>query len=128
MQTGDKNLRKLLSRDLAETLIRLGLVAFLLVVSWRVFEPFAQLVLWALILAVALGPLHQRFAARLGGRQGLSATILVLACLVLLGVPIAFMGESLFGTVKGCSCRPGKRRGCHQGTRSERGRLADCWG
>ena len=100
MQAGDKNLRKLLSRDLAETLIRLGLVAFLLVVSWRVFEPFAQLVLWALILAVALGPLHQRFAARLGGRQGLSATILVLACLVLLGVPIAFMGESLFGTVK----------------------------
>ena len=100
MQVSDASFRKLLSRDLAETLIRLGLAAFLLVVSWRVFEPFAQLVLWALILAVALDPLHRRFAARLGGRQGLSATILIVACLILLGVPIAFLGESLFGTVK----------------------------
>lgn len=100
MLAGDKNLRRLLSRDLAETLVRLGLVAFLLVVSWRVFQPFAQLVLWALILAVALDPLHRRFAARLGGRQGLGATTLVVACLVLLGVPIALLGESLFGTVK----------------------------
>lgn len=100
MRADDETLRKLLSRDLAETLIRLGLAAFLLIVSWRVFQPFAQLVLWALILAVALDPLHRRFAARLGGRQGLSATILVIACLLLLGVPITFLGESLFGTVK----------------------------
>jgi predicted PurR-regulated permease PerM len=100
MQVSDANLKKLLSRSLSETLIRLGLAAFLLVVSWRVFEPFAQLVLWALILAVALDPLHRQFAGRLGGHQGLSATILILACLILLGVPMAFLGESLLGTAK----------------------------
>ena len=101
MLAAEENLRRLLSKDLSETLIRLGLVAFLLVVSWRVFQPFAQLVLWALILAVSLDPVHRRFAIRLGDRQGLSATILVMACLVLLGVPITLLGESVFGTVKG---------------------------
>lgn len=101
MLAAEENLRRLLSKDLSETLIRLGLVAFLLVVSWRVFQPFAQLVLWALILAVSLDPIHRQFAARLGDRQGLSATILVVACLVLLGVPITLLGESVFGTVKG---------------------------
>lgn len=101
MLAADENLRRLLSKDLSETLIRLGLVAFLLVVSWRVFQPFAQLVLWALILAVSLDPVHRRFATRLGNRQGLSATLLVVACLVLLGVPITLLGESVFGTVKG---------------------------
>jgi predicted PurR-regulated permease PerM len=100
MQVSDANLKRLLSRSLSETLIRLGLAAFLLVVSWRVFEPFAQLVLWALILAVALNPLHGRIVDRLGGRQGLSATILILACLILLGVPMAFLGDSLLSTAK----------------------------
>jgi predicted PurR-regulated permease PerM len=86
--------RKLLSKDLIETLIRFGLLVFLVVVCVRVFDPFAKLALWSLILAVALYPLHQRLAHRLNGRQGLSATLLVTASLVLVGTPTVMLGDS----------------------------------
>jgi len=87
-------LRTLLSNDLTESLIRVGLIAFLVVLCVRIFAPFASLVVWGLILAIALYPLHTRLAKHLGGRQGLAATVLVLAGLVLLGIPTALLGSS----------------------------------
>jgi predicted PurR-regulated permease PerM len=79
---------------LLETLIRAGVIALLVVMSLRVFSPFASLMLWGLILAVALEPLHRRLAARMGGRQGLAATVLVLGGLLLIGVPTVILGSS----------------------------------
>jgi len=94
MEPDNATFRKLLSKDLTETLIRFGLVVFLVVVCVQVFDPFAKLALWSLILAVALYPLHQRLANRLNGRQGLSATLLVTASLVLIGTPTVMLGDS----------------------------------
>ena len=94
MPAGDENPRGFLARDLTETLIRLALVALLVYMSVRVFAPFLDLILWGVILAVALEPLHARLAARMGGRQGLSATILVLAGMLLIGVPLVMLGGS----------------------------------
>ena len=95
MQIDDSTVRKLRSRDFTNAVIRIGLIAFLVVMCVRVFAPFANLVLWALILAIALYPLHQRLAARwLGGRQGRAATLLVAACLLLMGGPTVMLGGS----------------------------------
>jgi predicted PurR-regulated permease PerM len=94
MATNEETLRKVLSQDLLETLIRVGLIAFLVYVSLRVFAPFASLMLWGLILAVALEPLHGWLASRMGGRQGLAATVLVLGGLLLIGVPTVILGSS----------------------------------
>jgi predicted PurR-regulated permease PerM len=100
MQLDNATFRKLLSKDLTETLIRFGLIAFLVVICVWVFDPFAKLALWALILAVALYPLHQRLANRLNGRQGLSATLLVVASLILIGAPTVMLGDSFAGHAK----------------------------
>ncbi len=59
MQIDDSTVRKLMSRDFMNAVIRIGLIAFLVVMCVRVFAPFANLVLWAMILAIALYPLHQ---------------------------------------------------------------------
>lgn len=77
-----------------DVLIRVGLIAFLVVICVRVFAPFMGLVLWALILTVALYPLHRRLANRFGGRQGRAATLLVVAGLLRIGVPSAMLGSS----------------------------------
>ncbi len=100
MQLDNATFRKLLSKDLTETLIRFGLIAFMVVVCVWVFEPFAKFALWALILAVALYPLHQRLTNSLNGRQGLSATLLVVASLILIGAPTAMLGDSFAGHAK----------------------------
>ncbi len=84
----------MLSRDLLETLIRFGLIVFLAVMCARVFAPFANLMIWGLILAVALEPLNAKLAARMGGRRGLAATVLTLVGLLLLGVPTVMLGNS----------------------------------
>jgi predicted PurR-regulated permease PerM len=94
MQTDIKVFRKLLSKDLMDVLIRLGLTVFLVVMCYRVFEPFIGLVLWGLILAVALYPLHQWIVKRVGDRQGRAATLIVLAGLLLIGVPTVMLGSS----------------------------------
>jgi predicted PurR-regulated permease PerM len=94
MQSDNTMFRKLLSKDLTDVMIRVGLIAFVVVMCVRIFAPFMGLVLWALILAVALYPLQQRIAKRLGGRQGRSATLLVLAGILLIGVPSGMLGSS----------------------------------
>jgi predicted PurR-regulated permease PerM len=94
MQSDNVLSRKLLSKDLMDVLIRLGLVAFLAVLCYRVFAPFIGLLLWALILAVALYPLHRRVANRLGGRQGRAATLIVLVGVLLIGVPSVMLASS----------------------------------
>jgi predicted PurR-regulated permease PerM len=94
MQVDESTFRKALSKDFTESVIRIGLIAFLVVMCVRVFAPFANLVLWALILAVALYPLHQRLARGFGGRQGPASILLVIAVLLLIGVPTAMLGSS----------------------------------
>jgi predicted PurR-regulated permease PerM len=94
MSINEATIRKHLSSDLTETLIRVGLIAFLAVLCARVFAPFANLMIWGLILAVALEPLNAKLAARLGGRRGLAACVLTLVGLLLLGVPTVMLGSS----------------------------------
>lgn len=99
MQLDIASIRKMVSSDLLDLMIRAGLVVFFVIMCVRVFAPFAGLMLWALILAVALYPLQRRLAKRLGGRQGRAATLLVLAGLLLIGLPTVMLGSSFAGHV-----------------------------
>ncbi|UHQ19545.1 AI-2E family transporter [Lysobacter sp. KIS68-7] len=97
MQADYETLRKLVTRDLAETLLRVVLIVLLVLVCVRVFTPFSHLVIVAMILAVALYPLYVRVVRWFGGRRGWSATALVLSALLLLGTPIAMLGVAVTG-------------------------------
>ena len=66
---------------------------------YQVFSPFLMLMVWAVILAVTLYPLHQYLAARWEAKQGLAATILVLLGIVLIVVPTAVLMNSLGDSV-----------------------------
>jgi len=110
MSANEAMLRKMLSRDLMETLIHFGLIVFLVIICARVFAPFANLMLWGLILAVALEPLNGALARHMGGRRGLAATVLTVAGLLLLGVPTIMLGESFATHVKELAAA------AHQGT------------
>ena len=56
------------SRLLLDVLIRAGLVLVLAMLCYRIFAPFLVLMVWALILAVTLYPLHQMLAARISAQ------------------------------------------------------------
>lgn len=96
MQTEDA-LRRLVTRDLTETLIRVVLISLLVLVCVRVFTPFSHLVILAMILSIALYPLYLIVLRWFGGRRGLTATVLVLSGLLLLGVPLVLLGIGVTG-------------------------------
>jgi predicted PurR-regulated permease PerM len=96
----DLDLEQRLSRRLLDVFIRAGLVLALTMLCYRIFSPFISLMAWALILAVTLYPAHQMLAHKMGEKQGLAATLLVLSGIVLIGVPTAVLMASLGDSVQ----------------------------
>jgi len=84
---------------LMDIFIRAGMVLALVLLCYRVFSPFLTLVVWALILAVTLFPLHQVIARRIGGRQGLASTIVVLLGFALIVTPTAVLMNSMADSI-----------------------------
>ena len=93
----DSEFEKRVASRLLDVLIRAALIGVLAGLCYVVFAPFLTLMAWALILAITLYPLHRWLARRIGGRQWLAATIVVVIGGVLIIVPSALLMNS-FGT------------------------------
>jgi predicted PurR-regulated permease PerM len=87
------------SSRLLDLLIRGGLIGLLAALCYVVFAPFMTLMVWAMVLAVVLYPLHQWVARWMGGRQGLASTLLVIVGVVLIIVPTALLMDSFGSSV-----------------------------
>src|SRR5262247_899341 len=85
--------------NLWDTLIRVALIGGLAWLCFRAFSPFLTLMVWSVILAVALYPLHQWVARKLGGRQGLASIILVILGVALLVIPTWLLMNSFADSV-----------------------------
>jgi predicted PurR-regulated permease PerM len=95
----DQALEQRLASSLMDVLIRAGLILVMVMLCYQVFSPFLTLMVWALILAVTIYPLHQALARKIGGKQGLAATLLVVVGVVLIVAPTAMLMSSLGDSV-----------------------------
>ncbi len=93
------NPEKFLQRQLLDVLISAGLVACLVFLCFRILSPFLTMLLWAVVLAVTLYPLHQLLASKLAGNQGRAAVAMVLIGILLIGTPVTFLSISLAESV-----------------------------
>jgi predicted PurR-regulated permease PerM len=98
MSAEDKGQQRFAS-SLLEVLIRAGLLLVLALLCWQVFSPFVALMVWAVILAISLYPLHQALARKMGGRQGWAATVIALLGIALIVTPAALLLGSLGDSV-----------------------------
>jgi predicted PurR-regulated permease PerM len=94
MQTDDTLSPALRSQLFMDVMIRIGLIGLLAWMCFRVFFPFLGMMLWALILAIGMYPLQQRLVARLGGRPARATSLLVVALVLLIGVPFVMLSTS----------------------------------
>ena len=85
------------------TALRIGFITLLLVWSFEIVKPFILPVLWGIIIAVAIYPIHSRFANLLGGRKKLSSTLITLLFLFLLIVPSVLFVESTVSAAQNIS-------------------------
>ncbi len=90
----------LAAMGMLDMLIRACLVLMLALLCYRVLAPFMVLMVWAVILAVALYPLHLAVARWIGGRQGLAATLITVLAVALIVVPSAVLLSSLGDSVR----------------------------
>ncbi|KAA1000958.1 AI-2E family transporter [Paraburkholderia panacisoli] len=87
--------QRVLSRELLDVLIRAGLVAVLAIFCFRIFVPFLNLMVWALILAITLYPLHVRLRRMLGNKDGVAATLIILVAFGVILVPTYLLGGAV---------------------------------
>ncbi|HYQ92747.1 MAG TPA: AI-2E family transporter [Candidatus Competibacteraceae bacterium] len=96
----DRELEKRPSSWLLDVLIRAGLILALVMLCYKIFAPFLALMVWALILAITLYPLHQKLVNLMGGKEGRAATLLVLCGTLLIVMPTAVLMSSLADSVQ----------------------------
>ncbi|AZY49819.1 AI-2E family transporter [Bordetella avium] len=95
----DVDFQQLLSRSLLDLIIRVSLIGGLVYWCYRVAEPFIGLLLWSMILAVTLAPIHERLARWLGGRPKSASLLLVVLTMLAFMIPGALLASSLAETV-----------------------------
>lgn len=85
---------------LSDTVIRFALIGALAVLCFKILSPFLNLIVWSIILAVTLYPLHQMLARRIGGRQGLTSAIFVILGISLIVIPTWLLMNSFADSIQ----------------------------
>ena len=88
-----------------EATIHIGLVVLLLYWCFKIGQPFIQIIVWGIIIAVAIHPGYTRLKSALGGRGRLAATLITLVALIVLLVPSYMLSESLINTAQEYSAK-----------------------
>jgi predicted PurR-regulated permease PerM len=87
-------------RNMLESFLRIGLVFVLLAASYDIIVPFIVPIIWGAIVAVAAMPLVKFLETKLGGKRGLSSTLVTLGFILLLVIPTYMVTDSLLGALK----------------------------
>jgi len=85
--------------NLWDTLVRIALIGGLIILCFRVFSPFLNLLVWSIVLAIILYPLHQWLVRKIGGKQGLTSIILALLAVLLVVTPTWLLVNSFADSV-----------------------------
>jgi predicted PurR-regulated permease PerM len=75
--------------------IRITCLALLAYWSWLLLQPFLSIIIWSVIFAVALYPVFDWLAGKLGGYRGLVAAAITIFSLVVIFGPVTWLGVSL---------------------------------
>lgn len=75
--------------DLTRTVLAVLSIGMLIAASFWIVRPFLPAVIWATMIVVASWPLMLRLQARLWGNRALAVTVMTLALLIVLIVPLA---------------------------------------
>ena len=93
-------IRKIVTHDLMQVYVRLGLLLTIVWFSVETFAPFLALILWSVILAVSLYPLNQWLSARLHLSEGRAAIVFIVIAVLIVGSPTIALGVSLADHVR----------------------------
>jgi len=76
------------TRDITHTILSVLFIGMLIALSFWILLPFLISVIWAAIIVVATWPVMVKLQARLGGRRGLAVSMMTLAMLLIILIPV----------------------------------------
>lgn len=81
-----------------EVAVKVGAIGLLLVLSFLIIRTFIVPILWGVIIAIGIFPVHQKLTAAIGNRKKIAAGILTIASLaILMTITIVFMDSTVSG-------------------------------
>ena len=86
----DRNFQK----NAMASFVQIGALVVLIVWCFQIIAPFISVMLWGMLIAVALYPVHSLLTAKFGGREKQSATVFVILGLAILLVPAYMTADS----------------------------------
>ena len=89
------------SRQVVQTILQLVALALLLKYCYNVLLPFINPLVWAIVLAVSLHPVHKHLKRRLRGRTTLTTVALILFLLLILILPAVWLSIKTGTEIKG---------------------------
>jgi predicted PurR-regulated permease PerM len=81
-------------------LVRLGIIGLFAYWTLQLIAPFALIVIWSAILAVALFPMFDALSRLIGNRPVIASIVIVVSCLVLIIAPLALVAVNFADTVQ----------------------------
>jgi predicted PurR-regulated permease PerM len=81
--------------NLIDTLIRLGILFLLVTWCFDIVKPFALVLIWGIIIAIAVYPLYKSLNKLFRGHKSITVIVIVLAILTIIVVPAWFLGGSI---------------------------------
>lgn len=95
-----------------DTVIRFMILFLIIVWCLLIMFPFKHIIVWSLVLAVALFPLHNSLSKKMGGRTKLASVMIILFFLVILIVPATLLTIGLVEEIKELKQKQGKSIWC----------------
>jgi predicted PurR-regulated permease PerM len=89
----------------AERVVGLVVIASIIVACFWIAGPLLGVIVWGALIAIGLAPLHRKLAHAVGNRPKLAATLMVLALLALVVVPLSVLPGSFQQAIDGLSNR-----------------------
>ncbi len=80
--------------------LTLGFLTLLITLSFGILKPFLPILLWGIVFAVGIYPLHRRLMKVLGNRAKLSAILISVIAISIIAVPVAMFTSSTVESVK----------------------------
>ena len=90
------NLSAFSFEKIVDTIIRLGVLAVLLMWCFDILKPFVLILVWAVVIAIAIYPVHVFFEKIFRGRKILAVIVLTLVMLSFIIIPSGLIIYSLY--------------------------------
>jgi len=87
-------------KNAIDATVKICLLAAMVSISFQIMRPFLMPILWALIIAVAMGPMVEKLIKLLGGRRKLGVSLFTLVAIGILVVPTFMLASSSFEVVQ----------------------------